>query len=182
MQIALDERDGRALHGDVGAGAHGDADLGLRERRRIVDAVAGHRDKAALVLKRLHRRHFLIRHHLGDHVVDPELARDRKGRRAAVAGQHHRLDPLAAECLEGGDGALLDRIGDGNQPSRLCFNGDQHHALTLLAQRVGAGRKIARLNTKRSEKRHYRPPRDRRRPNLSPLCRARCRNPLPARF
>ena len=46
-QIALDERDAGALHRDVGARAHGDADVGLRERRRVVDAVAGHRHDAA---------------------------------------------------------------------------------------------------------------------------------------
>ena len=37
----------RALDRDVGAGAHGDADVGGGERRRIVDAVAGHGDDAA---------------------------------------------------------------------------------------------------------------------------------------
>jgi len=131
-QIALDERDGRALHGDVGAGAHGDTDLRLRERRRIVDAVAGHRDKPALVLKPLDRRRFLIRQHFGNHVIDAELAPDREGRRAAVSGQHRHPDTLAAQRLEGGYGAVLDRIGDGDEPDRLSFKGDQHHALAFL--------------------------------------------------
>ena len=44
-QIALHERDGRGLsHRDVGARAHRDPDVGPRERRRVVHAVAGHRD------------------------------------------------------------------------------------------------------------------------------------------
>ena len=51
VQIALDQRDRGAFHRDVGAGAHRDADLRLRQRRRVVDAVAGHRDDAALVLQ-----------------------------------------------------------------------------------------------------------------------------------
>jgi hypothetical protein len=43
----------RAVHRHVGAGAHGDADIGLGQRRRVVDAVAGHRDDAALGLQLL---------------------------------------------------------------------------------------------------------------------------------
>ena len=77
-----------AFHGDVGAGAHGDADLRLREGRRVVDAVARHGDDAALGLNFLTARGFLLRQHLGDDFVDAELARDRVGRGAAVAGQH----------------------------------------------------------------------------------------------
>ena len=55
-QVALDQRDAGALHRDVGAGAHRDADIGLRQRRRVVDAVAGHRDDAALALQALRPR------------------------------------------------------------------------------------------------------------------------------
>ena len=47
-EIALDESDPGALHGDVGAGAHGDADVSGGERGGIVDAVASHRDALAV--------------------------------------------------------------------------------------------------------------------------------------
>ena len=47
-EVALDQRHAGALHRDVGAGAHRDADIGGGERRRVVDAVAGHGDDAAL--------------------------------------------------------------------------------------------------------------------------------------
>ena len=50
-EIAFQQRDAGAFHRDIGAGAHGDADFGGRERRRIVDAVAGHRDDAACLLQ-----------------------------------------------------------------------------------------------------------------------------------
>ncbi len=46
-EVALEQRDAGALDGDVGAGAHGDADIGRGQRRRVVDAVARHRDDAA---------------------------------------------------------------------------------------------------------------------------------------
>ena len=52
-EVAFHQRDAGALHGHVGAGAHGDADVGLGERRRVVDAVARHRHDAALACRRL---------------------------------------------------------------------------------------------------------------------------------
>src|SRR2546426_628186 len=42
------------LDRDVGAGADREADIGLCERRRVVDAVADHCDTAPLLLKLLH--------------------------------------------------------------------------------------------------------------------------------
>ena len=52
-RVAADERDVGRLDRDVGAGADGDAQVGLGERRRVVDAVADHRDPAALGLEAL---------------------------------------------------------------------------------------------------------------------------------
>ena len=49
-EVALHQGYAGALDGDVGAGAHGDADIGRGQRRRVVDAVAGHGDDAALAL------------------------------------------------------------------------------------------------------------------------------------
>ena len=93
-QVALEQRDAGALDGDVGAGAHGDADIGGGQRRRIVDAVAGHRDDAARRRSRSTTVALLLRQHLGLDVVDAELARDRLGGRAVVAGQHDDADAL----------------------------------------------------------------------------------------
>ena len=50
-QVAAQERHARALDRDVGAGAHGDADARARERGRVVDAVARHRDAPPLALR-----------------------------------------------------------------------------------------------------------------------------------
>ena len=47
-QVPLHQRHAGALDRDVAAGAHRDADLGQRERRRVVHPVARHRDAAAL--------------------------------------------------------------------------------------------------------------------------------------
>ena len=52
---------GRLL-GDVGAGdAHRDADVGRLQRRRVVDAVAGHRDDVAVGLQRVDDAQLVLR-------------------------------------------------------------------------------------------------------------------------
>ncbi len=50
-RVAADERDVRGLDRDVGAGADRHAEVRPGERRRVVDAVADHRDPAALGLE-----------------------------------------------------------------------------------------------------------------------------------
>ena len=57
------------------------------------------RDEAALVLQLLDRRGLLVRQHLGDDLVDAELAADRLRRGAAVAGQHDDAHALGAQRL-----------------------------------------------------------------------------------
>ena len=65
VEIALQQRDAGAFHRDVGAGAHGDADIGGGQRRRVVDAVAGHRDDPPGLLQLCDHRALLIGQHLG---------------------------------------------------------------------------------------------------------------------
>ena len=118
-QIAFDQGDAGAFHRDIGAGAHGDADLGLGERRRIIDAVTRHGDEAALILEFLDRRGLLIRQHLGHDVIDAELAPDRPAVvRLSPVSMTTRM-PSARSALQRGDRALLDRIGDGDRPAAL---------------------------------------------------------------
>ena len=50
-QVAGDERQVGGLDRHVGAGADREAEVGLGERRRVVHAVAGHRDDAPLRLE-----------------------------------------------------------------------------------------------------------------------------------
>jgi len=75
-EVAAQQCHARALDRDVGAGAHGDADLGCRQRRRVVDAVAGH-----VATTRPSARSFatasalVLRQHFGLHRVDAEAAR-----------------------------------------------------------------------------------------------------------
>ena len=71
-EVAFDQRDAAAFHGDVGAGAHGDADVGLRERGGVVDAVAGHGDDSSLPLQFADDFQFSFGQDFGFEFVDAE--------------------------------------------------------------------------------------------------------------
>ena len=77
--------------GDVGAVAHRDAEIGLRQRGRVVDAVADHGDDATLGLQAGDRFDLAGGRHVGDHIVvgNPDL---RPQSPAAVA----RLSPVSS--------------------------------------------------------------------------------------
>ena len=73
-------------------------EVGLGERRRVVDAVADHRHDAALGLQAADHVGLAGRQHLGDHLVDADLGGDRARGRLVVAGQQHgpQAERLAA--------------------------------------------------------------------------------------
>ena len=59
----------------LGAGVHRDADVGLRERGRVVRAVAGHRDEPAARLLLADQVHLVLGGGLGEEVVDAGFLR-----------------------------------------------------------------------------------------------------------
>ena len=137
-QVALDERDAGALHRDVGAGAHRDADVGLGQRRRVVDAVAGHRDDAALGLQPLDRFGFLVGQHLGATSSSPSLPRHGLGRRPVVAGEHDDAEALGVQ--ERRSAPAADSLIGSAMPSRPAAwpsIGDEDDGLAVAAQLFG---------------------------------------------
>ena len=68
------------LLGRLRAGVHRDADVGLRQRRRVVRAVAGHRHEPAAGLLAADQRHLVLGCRLGEEVVDSGLVGDRPAR------------------------------------------------------------------------------------------------------
>ena len=52
----------------VGRAVHGDADVGLLERGRVVDAVARHADREAALLQHVDDRELVLGHHLREAV------------------------------------------------------------------------------------------------------------------
>ena len=73
------------LDRDVGAGAHGQAQVGLGQRGGVVDPVADHRHHAALGLQPPDRADLVVRQHLGDHLADAHRLGHGPARRASLS-------------------------------------------------------------------------------------------------
>ena len=82
------------------AGVHRHADVGLRQRRRVVGAVAGHRHEVALRLLLADQRELVLGRGLGEEVVDAGFACDGRGGQRVVAGDHDGADAHHAQTVE----------------------------------------------------------------------------------
>ena len=96
-QVAGQKRDAGAFDRDIGAAAHGDADIGRGQRRRVIDAVADHGDAAAFAAKPLHHLALALRQHAGLDLVDAERSGHRARGGEIVAGQHHDAQAVVAQ-------------------------------------------------------------------------------------
>jgi hypothetical protein len=83
-----------------GAAAHGDAEIGLGERGRVVHAVADHRDGAPPVLQPPDDIDLVGRHHFRAHGVDPDLRRDPLRCRLVVTGEQDWLEAEPAQMTD----------------------------------------------------------------------------------
>ena len=80
------------------AGVHGHADIRLRERGRVVRAVAGHGDEMAVGLFLANAFQLLLRRGLRHEIIHARFGRDGRGGQRIVAGDHHRLDSHFAQA------------------------------------------------------------------------------------
>ena len=118
--------------GGLRAGVHGHADVGLRERGRVVGAVAGHRHEVAAGLLAPDQRHLVLGGGLGEEVVDAGLLGDGRRGERVVAGDHHRADAHAAQLVEPLPHALLDDVLELDHPEGLAPLGhDQRRAAAV---------------------------------------------------
>src|SRR3546814_5457214 len=79
--------------------AHGDADIGLRQRRGIVDAIARHGDLAAFALKLPDDARLVLRKHVGADLVDAEPRGDRSEEHTSELQSLMRIS-YAVFCLK----------------------------------------------------------------------------------
>ena len=112
------------LAGRHGAGVHGDADVGLGERRRVVGAVAAHGDELALGLLVADQAELLLRRRLGEEIVDAGLRGDRRRGHRVVAGDHHGADAHAAQLGEALADAALDDVLELDDAEHAAVLGD----------------------------------------------------------
>ena len=126
-QVAFEDRDVGRLTRDVRSAAHCDADVGPREGRRVVDAVAHDGDGRAPLLEGLHEVRLLLRERVGDIAGDAERIGRRLRDRRMVAGEHDDV-PHAALAQRPDDAGSLgpDRVGAHQDPDQLAVLGDEH--------------------------------------------------------
>ena len=96
--------------GGLRAGVHGHAYVGLRQRGRVVGAVAGHGDQLALALLALDQVHLVFGLGFGEKVVDAGLARNHGGGQRIVAGDHDGANAHGAQAGEAILQAALDDV------------------------------------------------------------------------
>ncbi len=90
----------RALDRNVGSDAHGDADIGGGERRRVVHGVSRHGDDAAFLAQARDDLALVFRQDFRIDFRDAELAGDSVSRGLVVPGQHHHPDALVEQRLQ----------------------------------------------------------------------------------
>ena len=128
------------------AGLHRDADVGLRERRRVIGAVAAHGDQPAAGLLLADVGELVFRRGLGEEVVDARFGGDRRRGDRIVAGHHDGSDAHRAHRRETLLDARLDDVlemDDAHQPAvlgdrerRAAGHRDPLDRLTKLRRRL----------------------------------------------
>ena len=127
----------RFERGIAASHAHHDADVGGRQRRGIVHAIADHRHRAEPAPQIVDGGHFVFGQQLRPHLVDAEFGRDRPGRLVAVARQHDdRLDTLAPKQVQRVAACLARPIGEGDDPDGLAVTCHEHGRAALSAYRI----------------------------------------------
>ena len=125
------------------AGVHGDADVGLGERRRVVGAVAAHGDQLALGLLVADEPQLVLRRRLGEEVVDTGLRRDGGSRHRVVAGDHDGADAHAPQLGEALADAALDDVLEMDDAEQLAVARHRQRRAAGLGDLVGDGLELA---------------------------------------
>ena len=123
--------------GRLRSGVHRHADVGLRQRRRIVGAVAGHRDQFSLGLFFFDEPHFCFRRCLREEIVNAGFARDRRRRARVVAGDHHGANAHGAEALEAFLDAALHHVLQMNHAENFVSLGDHQRRAAGVRNSMG---------------------------------------------
>ena len=136
-QVVVHDDHVGGFHGDVGAHrAHGESDVGLRQGRRIVDAVAGHAGGAKALLQRSDLGQLVFGQQVAMRFVDAGLRGDRPGSRHVVASEHDRRDAQRLEFGYGLARRFLDGVGDREDGDDAAFIGQQGYRSPLRFVRV----------------------------------------------
>ena len=114
------------------AGVHRDADIGLRERGRVVRPVTGHGDEMTVGLFVANALEFLFRRRLRHEIVHAGLSRDGRGGQRIVAGDHHRLDSHLAQVREALLDSAFDDVFELDRAERHHVRGDDQRSAAAM--------------------------------------------------
>ncbi len=136
--VVAREGDLGGLERHVGApDAHRDADVGQRQGRGVVGAVAHHRDGVALLLQAPDDVLLVLRHHLGAPLVDAELGGHRRRDLRMVAGEHHDAPhPVGPQGLDDVAGLGTHGVAQADQTGETPVDGEQEGGLGRRPQAV----------------------------------------------
>ena len=113
-------------------GIHRHANVSLGQGRRVVGAIARHRDQLAPRLLFLNEGHLVFRRRLREKVINTGFARNRRRSQRVVAGDHDRLDAHLPHLIETLDHAALHDVFQVNNAERHCGLQPQPKACRLL--------------------------------------------------
>ncbi|KAG9559481.1 hypothetical protein KCV01_g21497, partial [Aureobasidium melanogenum] len=130
-EIALEQRHRRAFDGDIATVTHADADIGRRQRRCVVHAVAGHRHGATRRLQLRDHLRLVLRRRTGMHLVDRQRRRHGLRRRLAVAGKHHQTHALRMQSIQRRRRGRLDRIRQRKHAGKTTIHRQEHRRRAL---------------------------------------------------
>ena len=123
---------------------HGQADVGLGQRRRVVGAVAGHGDQAPAGLLLFDVVQLVGGRCLGQEVVDAGLGGDGGGRQRVVAGDHDGANAHRAHLAEALFHAALDHVLQVDHAQAATAIGDGQRSTALPRDHLRDGEQILR--------------------------------------
>jgi len=124
LDLVVDERDIRGVHGDVAAhAAHCDADIGGLERGRVVYAVADHADLCIRRLIGADVGELVLGQAVCVHLADVELRGNGRGGVLMVTREQHGLDLKRGELVDHICTFLTDRVGQGEKAREHAVHG-----------------------------------------------------------
>src|SRR5579871_6788160 len=101
LKVALDECDAATFHCDIGAGAHGDAHIGLCESGSVVHPITCHGDYSSLLLQLLDHFRLPLGQHLRFEFGDAQFLGDLCSDAFAIPSEHYDAKALSLEVADG---------------------------------------------------------------------------------
>ena len=106
LQIALEQSDAGALHRDIRAGPHRDANIRGGKRRRVVDSIAGHGDDLILFAQLPDALVLVLRLNPASISSIPSFPPTAARRALVVAGEHNDLDAELMQIVDRGQALI----------------------------------------------------------------------------